>query len=108
MNCKPGDLAIVVGSTLEGGRYNGTLVHVLYAAPNHHFRLPDGQMNDPGKPGDWVLKTLSGPIKVQIGLRGSRLAIYGTGNDAVLRPLPVFQKRAKSQRPHPHEHSPDY
>ena len=38
MNCKPGDIAVVIGAS----RFAGRLVEVLYAAPQNDFYLPDG------------------------------------------------------------------
>ena len=38
MNCRPGDLAVILGK----GVFAGRLVEVLYAAPQVEFQLPDG------------------------------------------------------------------
>lgn len=86
MNCRPGDIAIVISRD----RYAGTLVEVLYAAPAVHFFLPDGQYAMPGKPGDWVLRLISGAVPANIYCgerRWTRQAWYGVGADRALRPL---------------------
>ena len=87
MNCKPGDLAIVVRDNFDIGAL-GKLVEVLYLAPPDKFQLPNGGWNVGA--GDrygrvWVIRIL-----------GSRLrppkcwwtTEYGTGADSALRPLP--------------------
>ena len=85
MNCKPGDLAIVIR-----GRHSGKLVDVLRAAPFHNFLLPDGIWNE-GEPSGacWVVKILGTPVWVDIygHPNGGRFASYGTAADAWLRPL---------------------
>lgn len=86
MNCKPGDLAIVIGSS----RYSGRLVEVLDLAPNAWFRLPNGQLHCP--PGDnesWVVNVLGSPIATRVGGDGAtRLVNQGVAPDSKLRPLP--------------------
>lgn len=86
MNCKPGDLATVITS-----EYAGKLVEVLYLAPAHDFTLPDGFRNH-GEPNAtcWVIRVLGTPVKVRVDNYGPgwRLALYGTANDANLRPIP--------------------
>lgn len=85
MNCKPGDLAIVV-TTNE--RYNNRIVEVLYAPPGRSFTLPDGypcvhEIADPC----WVLKFIGGPAIATLEGGGTRQAWYGVGGDKSLRPL---------------------
>ncbi len=93
MNCKPGDLAIVVRD-VNGLGMLGRLVECLYLAPAEKFQLPSGHWNegasDPGK--IWVLKVLGSKVKPP---RCNYLTDYGTGNDSALRPitgLPVDEK----------------
>lgn len=85
MNCKPGDLAIVVRDNSNLGAL-GKLVEVLYMAPAHNFRLPDGTLNEgastPGK--IWVVRLLGSKLKPP-GCWW--LARYGTGHDDALRPI---------------------
>lgn len=80
MNCKPGDLAIVIGGPVYGGR----LVEVLYAAPvGVAHELPNGVTNAPNGEGCWVVKSMGTPFPKAIGD-----GMYGTGRDSNLRPLP--------------------
>ena len=84
MNCKPGDLAIVIR-----GELIGTLVEVLYAAPGHIFRLPDGHLHEACQPGNWVVKILGAPVNAHWvkDWPPNRFAQYGSGADSGLRPL---------------------
>jgi hypothetical protein len=82
MNCKPGDLAIVVRS----GKCAGRLFDVLYAAPLVRFKLPDGHFNVAGRPGDWVLKAVGRPVKAKC-IGGERVTWYACGADVALRPI---------------------
>lgn len=93
MNCKPGDLAIVVRDNYGLGAL-GKLVEVLYAAPPYQFQLPNGRWNEPASdPGKtWVLRILGAPLRPP-GFY--YLTEYGTGHDNALRPikgLPVDEK----------------
>lgn len=85
MNCKPGDLAVVVV-----GPHIGKLVEVLHLAPFHNFQLPDGCINK-GEPDGWhwCVKVLGAPVWVDIKDHpyGGRHAMYGTVADASLRPI---------------------
>lgn len=89
MNCKPGDLAIVIG----GSKYSGMIVEVLYQAPSSvSFTLPDGFTNLPIQDGllTWVIKfqrPVRAPVKGYDGKVTSRMALYGTGADRKLRPV---------------------
>lgn len=83
MNCKPGDIAIVIG----GGIYAGRLFDVLYAAPATEFKLPDGKTHEGCPPGYWVLKSLGSPVPAPLAWGGSRDTMYGCGPDAGLRPI---------------------
>lgn len=87
MNCKPGDLAIVVSP--RDPIYLGKLVEVLYAQPFWLFQLPDGQWHAAAnEPGHWVLRLLGDPVWAPVGSSGRRLTNYGCGRDAALKPLP--------------------
>ena len=84
MNCTPGDLAIVVGNSM----FTGQLVEVLYAAPQTDFCLPDGYWHMGCTPGTWVIRSLGSPFSAPTEERGCmRVATYGAGADARLRPL---------------------
>ena len=85
MNCKPGDLA----RAFRPGPFRDKLFFVLHAAPVwRDFLLPDGSLHVAVGPGYWVVESASGdllPVGVSFG--GKRLARYGCGPDAGLKPL---------------------
>lgn len=85
MNCKPGDLAIVVSVKPQ---YNGRIVEVLYAPPSGIFTLPDGHPAESTDPRpSWVLKFIGGPVAAPLRSGNTRQAWYGIGCDELLRPL---------------------
>lgn len=94
MNCKPGDLAIVVRDNFNIGAL-GKLVEVLYLAPPIKFQLPNGQWNVGA--GDrygsiWVVRLIGSKL---IPPKCWWPTEYGTGADSALRPisgLPVDEK----------------
>ncbi|MDR9839427.1 KOW motif-containing protein [Herbaspirillum huttiense] len=51
MNCKPGDLAIIIA-----GEFSGLIVKVIEVAPVVRFSLPDGRPHEPCSIGDWIVK----------------------------------------------------
>jgi hypothetical protein len=58
MNCKPGDMAVIVRSKFAP-QLIGRIVEVLHSAPNNRpFRLPNGQSHEPlsGSRFYWVCK----------------------------------------------------
>lgn len=87
MNCKPGDVAIVVAAP----PYSGLIVDVLYLAPPVDFVLPDG-VHHIGCPAgmSWVLKfqrPITAPIWEGNEISGYRQCVYAVGGDAKLRPV---------------------
>lgn len=62
MNCKPGDLAVVLGD----GPHAGRLVEVLATAPMRDFRLPDGALHEAMPPGCWILRSLGAPFTIDL------------------------------------------
>lgn len=89
MNCKPGDLAMIV----KGTKHIGRLVEVIHLAPMQVFKLPDGVLhNVPKFPDCWVCRSFGSPFTVNVtnGRNGrkSRLAMYGVIPDYALKPLP--------------------
>jgi hypothetical protein len=85
MNCKPGDLAIVIGSS----KYSGRLVEVLFLAPNATFVLPNGQYHRvPDDNESWVVNILGSPIEAQFGGGVKKPVMQGVAADKRLRPLP--------------------
>jgi hypothetical protein len=87
MNCKPGDIAVIVHT-----RFLGYPVSVLYAAPvGRDYTLPDGQkaIADWG-PDLWVCESLGKlfPVKLKSGRAvKSRAARYVAIEDRWLRPI---------------------
>jgi hypothetical protein len=85
MNCRPGDLAIVVS---DKPQYNGRIVEVLHAPPAGEFRLPDGHLAKQFDPRpSWVLKFIGGAVTVPLVGGTTRQTWYGVGADENLRPL---------------------
>ena len=85
MNCKPGDIAIIVTSH---PKFNGRIVEVLFAPPSVRFNLPDGypavgRLTEPA----WVIKAVGFPWTAELENGGKRSAWYGVGPDRALRPL---------------------
>jgi hypothetical protein len=83
MNCKPGDLAIILGSS----KFAGTIVEVLHLAPPNDFTLPNGQWHE-GCPngGNWVLR-LPRPVLAERMFGKPRWTLYGCGPDSRMRPV---------------------
>lgn len=82
MNCKPGDLAYIVGAS----RHAGKVVQVVELAPiGVNFRLPDGHMQG-AQDYEWVCYF---PTPQEIGLSDgtTRMTHYATVPDRVLRPI---------------------
>ena len=89
MNCKPGDLAVIIKPSLRGPQLLGMIVTVLHAAPQRDFRLPDGfwQFND--SPGYWVIelpRLMEVPILLR-GAPGTRPSRHGIAPDSAMRPI---------------------
>lgn len=82
MNCKPGDIAVSVG-THNAGR----LMKVLYAAPYTPFNLPNGQPACAATVPSWVVELLDGPMSVTLTDNQTILATIGVARDACIRPL---------------------
>lgn len=60
MNCKPGDLAIIISESKDpsNGHMAGRLVEVLYIGPSQGFTLPDGRPHTACSSAEWVCKSL--------------------------------------------------
>lgn len=88
LNCKPGDLAVIVRNSPVADGVLGMIVEVLSAAPNEIFKLPCGFFNSASTPGDpsWVCK-FQNPITVKLESGEFRRAVYASVRDAGLRPL---------------------
>lgn len=83
MNCKPGDLAMIIRSP-----YAGMMVEVLYLAPTVPHVLPDGYPHVACKPAEWVVKSLGSPFVLRTDASTRRIAMYACCFDSALRPLP--------------------
>jgi len=82
MNCKPGDLAVSIG-TKNAGRF----MRVLYAAPYHDFTLPNGSGAVAATVPSWVVELLDGTLMVD-RMDGSRVAVrIGVARDSQIRPI---------------------
>lgn len=89
MNCKPGDLAIVIKDA-RTAKLAGMMVEILHLAPTEPFDLPDGSRHLAAGPNQWVVK-LSRPMLapgLTRGIPDTRIARYGCIGDYYLRPLP--------------------
>lgn len=89
MNVKPGDLALVVASSVpQSANHIGMVVEVLYAAPGGDldsvFELPDGGRVRRSHPDHaWVCKK---PYATPAWVTG-RMTFYAVFRDCNLRPL---------------------
>lgn len=87
MNCKIGDLAIIIrGKTLAG-----RIVEIVGIVPKGvDFRLPDGYLQLATQY-EWVIRFVGSPVEAPIGtvdgMTGTRTTFYGCAPDHVLRPV---------------------
>ena len=83
MNCKPGDIAVIVHPQMAG-----KLVTVLYLAPDGRFILPNGTpaAGDRITGGYWVIQSLGAPFAVTRSSRPAR-NMYAVCHDRWLRPV---------------------
>ena len=91
MNCKPGDLAIVIHSPVKKySHVTGRIVEVLYLAPEGVFELPNGNLQSPVNTEEngayWVCRFLN-PVEVGMADRGMFLVTFSPVPDVFLRPL---------------------
>lgn len=90
LNCKPGDLALVVAEPKNAKQpYIGRIVSVLHAAPNGvGFTLPDGypQAAVIESFPYWVVEWAN-PVRYPVGIEGQRLTKFGVMPDWALRPI---------------------
>lgn len=83
MNCKPGDLAVIVRSFDPNAV--GQLVTVLERAPEHDFWLPSGMLTGSG-PDAWVV-SFAAAFRTSSKFGGRLLVTHGACRDAHLRPI---------------------
>jgi len=84
MNCKPGDLAVIVHPSMFG-----KLVTVLSLAPQTPtFRLPNGTPSIGRiKPDDWVIQSMGAPFDVMRKHLGPGRNEFAVINGRWLRPI---------------------
>lgn len=86
LNCKAGDLAVIVGDHKTHPGTAGMLCHILSASPVGPFRLPDGHLAEAEWFPSWVIE-LSHPILMKWNDGVVRPVTYATCPDAKLRPI---------------------
>ena len=88
LRCRVGDLAVVVHAPAMPEML-GRFLTVLYAAPRHDHRLPDGMLHGPTLgDGRWVVefqREIDAPIWYYRG--GTRRTRYAVVMDRCLRPI---------------------
>jgi hypothetical protein len=87
MNCRPGDIAVIVCLTPY---WNNRICEVLYATPQESFTLPDGYLGSETRYPAWIVRLVGMPAKAKIirgDERATRTAWFGSVPDANLRPL---------------------
>ena len=89
MNCKPGDMAVIVRGPVR--EVLGRMVTVMHAAPRGVFRLPDEFPHSPldfkAFP-DWWVCEFQTPMRVPVAPVGdSRTTVFLPVPDAVLLPI---------------------
>lgn len=90
MNCKPGDLAVVIRNSTVDDTLMGRLVRVLHAAPMGDYVLPDGMAAyNQHADRSWVCESLGAPFIAPLlgSWRRTRLARYAGIADWGLRPI---------------------
>lgn len=86
MNCKPGDLAVIVRFNPAHPHLTGRIVEVIEAAPaGVRFRLPDGRLHNPCSPQGWIV-LFQNPVDMT-AMRGRADGLYAVCPDFALRPL---------------------
>ena len=88
MNCKPGDLAIIIGDDPKNPGLTGMIVEVLYPPPAGPFDLPNGVPHKAVKGvNTWVIR-FTRPRPVRWSPKKSVPNEYAVCPDAKLKPLP--------------------
>jgi hypothetical protein len=86
MNCKPGDLAIIVSDKSEFPPMCGHIVSVMNLAPWRPFTDPDGNGHVAADSDSWLVK-LQRPLLWPTYPSGYARTIYIVCNDSQLRPI---------------------
>lgn len=88
MNCKPGDLAIIIGDDPKNPGLVGMIVEVLYPPPAGPFDLPNGTGHKAvNRPGCWVIR-FTRPVPVRWSPKKRVPNEYAVCPDSKLKPLP--------------------
>lgn len=86
LNCKPGDLARIVGNAAEVfGTTQDAFVTVVERAPVGGCQLPDGVWSKCTNPAAWVIE-FGSPVVIRMG-KTVRQARYAVCPDSHLRPI---------------------
>jgi len=87
MNCKQGDLAVIVCDPRSGSaKTAGKIVEVLHAVPGRPFNMPDGHRHEARKTGAWWVVRFMHEIPAPTN-NGERMTVYAAAPDQVLRPI---------------------
>jgi hypothetical protein len=87
MNCKPGDLAVIVSGSKTNPQIAGMFCEVLYLAPSGNFRFPNGvTAPDRVREASWLIKFATRiPVHYLDGVY--RPSEYAVCIDSKLRPI---------------------
>ena len=86
MNCKPGDLAVVVSLGGSFAHLNDRIVEVLERAPNSPFvKLPNGAVSR-GEERCWIVH-FPGKVAMPLGGEAHKQTHYAVCRDENLRPI---------------------
>jgi hypothetical protein len=86
LNCRPGDLAVIVADHKTHPDTVGLLCNVLHQSPAGDFLLPDGVLTAATHHPSWVIK-LSRPVQLRWYDGIIRPATYASCPDSHLRPI---------------------
>lgn len=86
MNCKPGDLAVIVKFNPAYPHMTGKIVDVIELSPvGVWFNLPNGKSHKPCGSQSWIIK-FPNPVDLS-AIRGRSSSLYAVCPDHALRPL---------------------
>lgn len=89
MNCKPGDLAIIIGEDAKNPGLVGAIVEVLCPPPAGPFELPDGTPHKAVRRTDalWVIR-FTRPYAFMWSAKKRRPCMFAVCPDVKPKPLP--------------------
>lgn len=93
MNCKPGDLAVIVAFNPMHPHLTGRIVDVIEAPPGGvRFKLPDGKSHTPvASAMSWIIR-FHNPVDLN-AVRGRAGALFAVCPDSALRPIRGHNQR---------------